>query len=203
MIQKRGLRPVVCPAQNSAGEDLTLDDFTSMYDSYAGDCYRVARAVVRDAALAHDVVQNVFTAVWNGDARFDRSRGLARSWLLMVTHHKAVDLIRSNRRHVGLALTASRIELLRADDDVENEAVGTTRRSHVTAALASLTDVQREVILLGYYGGYTQSEIASMTETALGTVKTRTLHALRNLRNNLDLTTLAVDEGWHRLLASA
>ena len=61
---------------------------------------------------------------------------------------------------------------------------------------------QRTVFDLHYYGGYSQTEIAQLTSTALGTVKTRTLHALRTLRANMDLSALAVDEGWSRPIAA-
>jgi RNA polymerase sigma factor (sigma-70 family) len=181
-------------------------DFRAVFDSCAGDCYQVARRITLDAALAEDVVQNVFLAYWHGDARFDPSRGSVRSWLLTVTHHKAVDAVRHNQRHSGRRsghdLTDQALNWLPSDDDVEELGLRGTRAAHVTEALAALTGVQREVILLGYYGGYSQTEIATLTGAALGTVKTRTLHALKNLRLNLDLAALAGDEGWHRQLTA-
>jgi RNA polymerase sigma factor (sigma-70 family) len=200
MIQQRGLSLVPCvPADEGVRSGrFDIDQFRTMYDSHATDCYRVARLVVRDSRLAEDVVQDVFTAIWQGFARFDPDRGSARAWLLMVTHHKAVDLVRRNQRHKGPALTDVHLERLRAADDVEAEVVRAAGGTQVASALAKLTDVQRQVITLAYFGGYSQTEIAQLTGSALGTVKTRTLHALRHLRGNIDLAALATDEGWLR-----
>lgn len=177
---------------------MDVEAFRGLYDSFGSDCYRVARRVTADPQLAEDVVQTVFLALWRDDAVFDASRGSMRGWLLTITHHKAVDAVRHHDRHSRRAASEEILGWLPADDDVENEGWQRTRRGHVTAALSSLSEAQRQVITLAYFGGYTQVEIAAITDTALGTVKTRTLAALRLLRQNLDLSTLASDEGWLR-----
>jgi RNA polymerase sigma factor (sigma-70 family) len=177
---------------------MDVEDFRGLYDSFGAECYRIARRIITDSQLAEDVVQNVFLAVWRGDAVFDASRGSIRGWLLAITHHKAVDAVRHNDRHSRRASTDEALAWLPAQDDVEKEGWQQARRSHVAAAMVALSDVQRQVITLAYFGGYTQVEIAKLTDTALGTVKTRTLAALRQLRQNLDLSTLANDEGWLR-----
>jgi RNA polymerase sigma factor (sigma-70 family) len=200
MIQQGGLSVDARASDESTHAGLlSIDEFRALYDAHATDCQRVAQLIVRDLRLAEDVVQNVFVAVWNGTASFDPSRGPSKGWLLMVTHHKAVDLVRQNQRHQLLSLTDDLLEQFRAIDDVEDEALTFAHEAHVSRALAKLTDVQRQVIILAYFGGYTQVEIANLTGAALGTVKTRTLHGLRKLRANLDLITLATDEGWHHL----
>jgi RNA polymerase sigma factor (sigma-70 family) len=177
---------------------MDVDGFAGLYDSFGSDCYRVARRIITDPQLAEDVVQNVFLAVWRGDAVFDETRGSIRTWLLTITHHKAVDAVRQNDRHTRRSATDDALASLPAEDDVEREGWQRTRRAHVESALTGLTEVQRQVITLAYFGGYTQTEIAALTNTALGTVKTRTLAALRQLRANLDLSTLVTDEGWLR-----
>jgi RNA polymerase sigma-70 factor (ECF subfamily) len=205
MIQQRGLISDL-PASLAVADPpgiIGLDEFKTIYDSCAVDCYRLARHVVRDAHLAQDVVQNVFAAFWRGDARFDPARGSVRSWLLTVTHFKAVDLVRSNQRHSAPTLTEKDVGRLQAIDDVEELGLRGARTAHVALALGKLSAVQREVIMLSYYGGLSQTEIAVQTDTALGTVKTRMLHALKHLRRDLDLETLAVDEGWNRPRAAA
>lgn len=177
---------------------MELAEFQSIYETCIADCYRVARHVIHDVQLAEDVVQNVFTAFWHGDARFDPARGSVRGWLLMITHHKAVDLVRRNQRHRGPALSDEDLGQRRSEDNVEEQGTLGARADHVAQALAKLTHVQRQVILLSYYGGLSQSEIANQTGIALGTVKTRMLYAMKQLRADLDLATLAIDEGWYR-----
>jgi RNA polymerase sigma factor (sigma-70 family) len=199
MSQQRGVD--AAPVERSPALDAAT--FQAMYDSYGADCYRVARQVVRDANLAEDVVQNVFVALWRGTACFDAARGSVQGWLLMITHHKAVDLVRSNQRHTGPALTDEMLGGVQAVEDVEELGLRSARAANIAQALAKLTEVQREVILLSYYNGYSQSEIAQLTGTPLGTVKTRMVHALKKLRRDLALAALAVDEGWHRNEATA
>lgn len=166
-----------------------------LYDAYGVLCYRAARRIIVDEHLACDVVQDVFVAVWSGHAGvFDPSRGSVKAWLLQVTHHKAVDTVRRNQRHASRNAGQDMFSLLLASDDVEADVWDRQRRAHIHAALAHLSDVQREVLSLAYFEGYTQSEISRLTGIALGTVKTRTLAALRQLRNNLDLLRIADED---------
>jgi RNA polymerase sigma factor (sigma-70 family) len=186
---------------------LTLDDrlaagcdpgvIEDLYDAYGALCYRVARRVVVDEHLAYDVVQDVFVAVWSGRAGvFDPTRGSVKVWLLRVTHHKAVDTVRRNHRHTSRNAGPNVFSILLASDDVDAEVWGRQQRTYIDAALADLSDVQREVLSLAYFGGYTQSEISRLTGVPLGTVKTRTLAALRQLRTSLDLLAIADEDGW-------
>jgi RNA polymerase sigma-70 factor (ECF subfamily) len=169
----------------------------ALYDAHGALCYRLARRIVVDAQLAEDVVQDVFLAVWAGRAGvFDPTRGTERAWLMHITHRRAVDKVRRNERHASRNAGTDMFSSLVSDSDVESDAWGTLRREHVVAAMAELSGAQRLVLELGYFGRYTQAEIAKLTSTPLGTVKTRTASALRQLRANLDLADVAVADGW-------
>lgn len=164
-------------------------------------CYRLARRILVDTHLAEDVVQDVFLAVWAGRAGvFDPTRGSMRAWLLHVTHHRAVDKVRRNERHASRNAGSDMFASLASDTDVESDAWDGLRSKHVVAALGQLSDEQRTVLELAYFGCYTQIEIAEITSTPLGTVKTRTWAALRQLRRNLDLAEVAAADGWCRRL---
>jgi RNA polymerase sigma factor (sigma-70 family) len=157
-----------------------------LYDRHGSACYGLARRIVADEQLAHDVVQDVLLAIWKGSATYDGTRGSLTTWLFALTHHKSVDAVRRAQRHSGRRAPE---EALETEPDlspgVEEQALESLRRDRVRSALATLPDAQREALLLAYFGGYTQSEIAAMTNTPLGTVKTRTLAALRRLRGML------------------
>lgn len=162
-----------------------------LYDRHANASYGLARRVVVDDQLAQDVVQEVFLAIWRGAASYDGSRGSLSTWLFALTHHKSVDAVRRSQRHSGRRAPE---EALNTEADsspgVDEQALASVRRDQVRAALSDLPEPQREALLLAYFGGYSQSEIAQLTGTPLGTVKTRTLAALRRLRSLLDETQL-------------
>ena len=158
-----------------------------LYDRHGGACYGLARRVVTDEQLAQDVVQEVFLAIWRGAATYDGSRGTLSTWLYALTHHKSVDAVRRAQRHSGRR--ASEDALITEPDPspgVDEQALASVRREQVHAALADLPEPQRRALMLAYFGGYSQSEIAALTGIPLGTVKTRTLAALRRLRSVLD-----------------
>lgn len=171
----------------AAGEAAALEQ---LYDRYSRPAYSLARRVTGDPTFAEEVVQEVFLAVWRDPDRFQASRGGFASWLLAAVHHKAVDAVRREeavrRRALALqavgGLDASDAPAGRPEEAVEEK----LRGEQVRRALRALPDSQREAMTLAYYGGYTQREIASLTNTPLGTVKTRMFRAMHNLRAALD-----------------
>jgi RNA polymerase sigma-70 factor, ECF subfamily len=171
----------------AAGEAQALEE---LYDRYARPAYSLARRVTGDPAFAEEAVQEVFLAVWRQPGRFQAGRGGFATWLLAAVHHKAVDAVRREeamrRRALALqavqSLDASDPPVSRPEDAVEER----MRGERVRRALRALPESQREAMTLAYYGGYTQREIAALTGTPLGTVKTRMHRAMHNLRDALD-----------------
>ncbi len=158
--------------------------FTAGFQEHYAACLRLARRVVRDEGLAHEVVQEVFLAWWRaaGDG-YRADRGELGAWLSTLAHHKAVDAVRTSERHRRLLAAAmSQVPCQpeqRLVDDVVWWEVG--RRS-LQAALPTLTLVQREVLDLAYVAGLTQAEIAERLGIPLGTVKSRTHAGMLRLR---------------------
>jgi RNA polymerase sigma factor (sigma-70 family) len=165
------------------------DALAALYDRYGATCFGVARRIVVDEHLAADVVQDAFLSVWREAERFDRTRGSVRAWLLTVTHHRAVDLVRRENRHRAQRASVELLDVQPADDAHLDEQVAASERADsVRRALDALPQPQREALLLAYFGGHTQNEIASLTGTPLGTVKTRMLAGMRKLRDTLEPT---------------
>ena len=156
-----------------------------LYQRYGGACFALARRILGDAQLAEDVVQQVFLALWKGSG-YDPARGAVSTWLLSMTHHKAVDSVRrEGARRRRMAGEQAMLELEAAGPGPDEVAWSRLRAELTRDALRQLPAEQREVLLLAYYGGYTQREIADMTGLPLGTVKSRTLTAMRRLRERL------------------
>ena len=151
-----------------------------LYDRYASACLHHARTVLIDPHHAEDAVQEAYLELWRNADRFDAGRCSARSWLLMLTHRRAVDRVRSEQRRQTC--------LLAAEHDVADDRRGPAEHAvvalagdHARRALAALPEPKREVLVLAYWGGYTQREIAALTSTPIGTVKTRMRSALLDL----------------------
>jgi RNA polymerase sigma-70 factor (ECF subfamily) len=161
-----------------------------LYDRYARPAYSLARRVTGDPAFAEEAVQEVFLAVWRSPERFQAQRGGFASWLLAAVHHKAVDAVRREESVRRRALALQAVKGLDASDapagQPEDAVEERLRGERVRRALKDLPETQREALTLAYYGGYTQREIASLTSTPLGTVKTRMHRAMHNLRAALD-----------------
>ena len=159
----------------------------ALYGRYGRACYGLARRILADDQFAQDCVQEVFLTVWRDAARFDAARGAFSSWLLSMTHHKAVDAVRREENLRKRRTGADALETQESDAPPVDEEVWSGMRSdRVRSALQTLPDAQREALTLAYFGGYTQREIAGLTATPLGTVKTRMLAGMRRLRTSLD-----------------
>src|SRR5271155_510300 len=154
----------------------------TLYRRYGGACFALARRILDDTHLAEDVVQQVFTALWKGSG-FDARRGAVSTWLMSVTHHKSIDVLRREApRRKRLASEQALLEVAVSGPGPDEEAWMRLRAERTRDSLKTLPPEQRELLLLAYYGGYTQSEIAGITGLPLGTVKSRTLTAMRKLR---------------------
>lgn len=159
------------------GDEGALDE---LYTRFAPLAYGLALRILRDRQLAEDAVQEAFLSVWRSAARFDARRGGARTWVLMLVHRRAVDLVQRNQRHRDTELASEPL----APSAAETSELNADRRD-VQAALGALPPKQRAALDLAYYGGYTQQEIAAHLDVPLGTVKSQTFDALRRLRHVL------------------
>jgi RNA polymerase sigma factor (sigma-70 family) len=177
-------------AKVAEGDEAAL---AALYQRYGGPCFSLARRILDDAHLAEDVVQQVFTALWKGSG-YDSRRGAVSTWLMSVTHHKSIDMLRREApRRKRLASEQALLELAVSGPGPEDQAWAQLRAERTREALKTLPAEQREVVLLAYYGGYTQREIAELTGLPLGTVKSRTLTALRRLKVSLGADLDVVD----------
>jgi RNA polymerase sigma factor (sigma-70 family) len=180
-------------AQVADGEEEALE---TLYRRYGGACFALARRILDDSHLAEDVVQQVFTALWKGSG-FDVRRGALSTWLMSVTHHKSIDMLRKEApRRKRLASEQALLEVAVGGPTPDEEAWTRLRAERTREALTTLPAEQRELLLLAYYGGYTQSEIAGLTGVPLGTVKSRTLAAMRKLRDILGGARDIDGSGW-------
>ena len=162
------------------------DALAVLYQRHGAACYRLARRVTANDALAEDAVQEAFVGLWRAPAAYAPGQGSVQNWLLGLTHHKAVDFVRreSAQQRRQNAQAAQQALDPPASDPAAAAWAG-IRAETVRAALSELPEPQRHALALAYFGGYTQREIAQLTSTPLGTVKTRMFTAMRRLQLRL------------------
>jgi RNA polymerase sigma-70 factor (ECF subfamily) len=170
----------------------------ALYDRFGKVAYSLARRILADETIAQDVVQEVFLSLWRDASRFDPAKGSVSTYLLSMTHHRAVDAVRREenlRRH---RTSDEVLEFEASQQDVEAQVEAAERRAQVRGALGQLPAPQREALLLAYFGGYTQQEVANLVGVPLGTVKTRMAAGMRKLKDALRDTGQQEQRPWTR-----
>jgi RNA polymerase sigma-70 factor, ECF subfamily len=160
---------------------------SELYDRYQGSMYGLAMRITGDAQMAQDAVQEAFVGVWRNAARYTETRASVRTWMMSITHHRAIDLVRRRRPSSPLPETETVGEVFRTPD-VWPEVARAADAEAVRQALSTLPDAQRETIELAYFEGLTQVEIAERTQAPLGTIKSRVRLGLLQMRRLLEDT---------------
>jgi RNA polymerase sigma-70 factor (ECF subfamily) len=151
-----------------------------LFDRHGRAAYGVALHITRDAQLAEDAVQEALLQLWRGAVRIDLERTSIVAWMILLTRRRAIDL---TRHHVQGARPSPFSE--RAAPAAEEQALTLLESRRTRAALQSLSQEQRSVIELAYYRGLSQSETAETLGIPIGTVKSRTHSALKDLHSAL------------------
>ena len=166
--------------------------FESLYDRYSAAVFGVALKMLGDREVAEDAVQEIFWRVWRRLASFDRSRAFA-PWLFGIAHNYCIDELRRRKVRPQPVYEDDDHPILSDipdDVDVGEAATLADQRRILREALDQLPEEQRQALLLAYYGGLTQQEIAARLGNPLGTVKTRMRLGLQKLRALLQGQTL-------------
>ena len=170
--------------QALAGSDASA--LEELYDRYGRLSFSLAVRIVGNPETAEEIVQEAFLSVWRRAQTYTSGRGSARTWVLSITHHRAIDALRRK---------ASRVQTAPLDDvrlpfpgaqDVWLDVSRTLEREEVRSALSKLPAEQRDGIELAYFGGLTYPEIAEKLNLPLGTVKSRLRLGLQKLRGILE-----------------
>lgn len=161
----------------------------ALYNRYSSPVYSLAMYMLKQHALAEEVTQDIFLNIWLKAGSFKADRGAPKSWIMSVAHHKIIDVIRSRKRSIKSTEPAEydMLELLPASGiSTEDQVEQNMERERILKALTVLPPAQKEVIMMAYFSGYSQSEMAEILKQPLGTIKTRVRLAMQKLRVVLD-----------------
>ena len=156
---------------------------TELYGLYGQHIYNIAMHVLRNAAAAEEITQDIFFKLWNDPEQWNPEKGQLKSWLLVVTRYRAIDRLRREQRRPTLNAIAL--------DDLayalgSGDAVGDAQHDNgqiLRALLKELPADQRQVINLAFFRGMTHREIAEHLDVPLGTVKGRIRLGLEKLKD--------------------
>ncbi len=129
--------------------------FAKLYDGFGARVFGLARRIVRDPSQAEEVAQEVFLEIWRRASRFDSGKGSATSWIMTLTHARAVDRVRSAQASTDREQKVAHASTEREVDSVVEAVEASFERKAVQRCLGTLTALQRESITLAYYSGYT------------------------------------------------
>ena len=158
----------------------------AIYQEDARFLLGVALRIVRDKALAEDVLHDAFIRIWRGAASFDAALGSGRGWITSVVRHAALNQVRRGARDVSLDEEATQA----LEDELALQAHHEARAGfdlHADAGqlercLGALPSERRDCILYAYVDGCSHGEIAQRTGRPLGTVKAWLQRAMVTLR---------------------
>ena len=162
--------------------------FEVVYERHSSAAFSLAYRMTGTRNQAEDVVQEAFLSLWRSGARYDRTRGSVRTWVLGIVHNRAIDGLRRagvhdrRRANVPEEAIAERFE---APDRTDVEVARLDEAQEIRRALTTLPPDQSKVIELAYFGGFTHTEIAKMLDAPIGTVKGRMRLGLEKMRGQL------------------
>jgi RNA polymerase sigma-70 factor (ECF subfamily) len=161
-----------------AGDARALETF---HAQYGATIFGYLLHVLRERASAEDVFQQVMTEIWRRGARYDAARGSLATWALTIARSRAIDELR--RRRPEPHDPAELPEPAAPPRLPQDEALDRWRMAHL---LSRLPSDERRLLELRFYGDLSQTEIATQTGLALGTIKSRMVRGLERLRALMD-----------------
>ncbi|MEV4668168.1 ECF RNA polymerase sigma factor SigK [Microbacterium sp. LWO12-1.2] len=162
--------------------------FAALYDMLSARAFGLILRVLVNRSQSEEVLQEVFLEIWQSASRFAPNRGQGRTWVMTIAHRRAVDRVRASQSSTDRDVRAGLRDIGVAHDSVAEQVELGIEGEKVVGALSTLPDVQREAIVLAYYGGYSQNEISALVGAPLGTIKTRMRDGLTRLRAAMGVT---------------
>jgi RNA polymerase sigma-70 factor, ECF subfamily len=156
-----------------------------LYDLYGGLAYALVLRVIRDKAIAEDLVQETFLRVWNRVQSIDSERGAIGPWLLAIARNRAIDYLRSSAGRERNSVELDESEHAPRYREMESGILISDQVRRVKAAMDKLAPNYRTVVELAYFEGLTQPEMSIKMGQPLGTIKTWVRTALQSLRDEL------------------
>jgi RNA polymerase sigma-70 factor (ECF subfamily) len=156
-----------------------------LYDRTSPLVFGLALRILNDNSSAQDVTQEVYLQVWRDAARYEARRGAPLTWLITIARTRAIDFLRSTKKHDDVEPLDSHVDFADGSLSAEDRVAANGRQAIISAALKLLSPAQRQAIELSFYAGLSHSEIASKLKQPIGTVKNHIRLGMLRLRDGL------------------
>lgn len=162
-----------------------------LYDSTLSKVYGLALKITRRHDLAEEVVEDTYMQAWQEIAKFDSARGPVMAWLMMICRSRAIDAL----RRLDEAESHAEPELMRNNSELAKNSpldilLLLERETDIHIAMYSLNALQRQLVAMAFFKGYTHEEIALQMQMPLGTVKSNIKRAQNKLKDELKLAVI-------------
>ena len=164
------------------------DALTALYDRYGRRVFALAARILNDPISSEEITQDVFLSIWRRGASYNVAKGKFTTWMFGIAHNRTIDELRKRRRDKSRYSDDidDHLDIAASSISPDDSAVVQSEYALVREVLETLPPPQRTVIVLSYFHGLTQVEIAEKLDQPLGTVKTRMRLGLKKLRTALD-----------------
>ncbi|MCS4490702.1 sigma-70 family RNA polymerase sigma factor [Corynebacterium sp. ES2775-CONJ] len=167
--------------------------FSDLYDELSPNVMGVCMHILRNPQLAEEVAQEVFIEIWRKAGSFEPAKAAARTWVLRMARSRAIDRLRSMTAEMSRDHKDATLNAVTRFDSVEDAALASVEAVRLRRAIDRVGEPHRSALLLSYFGGLSNPELAAHTNIPLGTAKTRVRDGLKKLRQAL----LSTPEGGH------
>lgn len=174
------------PTDNELLEDICSGNEKAMhefYKRYSGIVYQFAFKTLLNGPDASEVMNEVMMEIWRKADSFS-GKSKVRTWLLSITHNKAVDTVRRKSRHDGNEELDDDLDVA-SSCSLEDAQSGVENAKYIKQCMNNLNNSHRQVVYLTFFEGLSYPDIAGIMGIPAGTVKTRMMHAKKNLLNCL------------------
>lgn len=158
--------------------------FAKIYELYSENIFGVIHVIVKDSAIADEVMQDVFLKVWDKAETYTGKKGRFFTWLLNIARNAAIDKVRSKafKKSTKNQDFETFAFFLENDENLNSKMDSLGIKKWVD----KLKPMCKKVIDLLFFKGYTQNEAAETLDIPLGTVKSRNRNCLKKLREEIE-----------------
>lgn len=157
-----------------------------LYAATSAQLFGVALRIVKRRDRAEEVLQDAFVSIWQRARDYDAAKGSAMTWMASIVRNRAIDMLRRERPSVSIDDAPGQESWAAPGPDPFEATMASAEARRVRACLDALDDKHRQAIMLAYYDGLTQEELAGKLSAPLGTIKSWVRRGLQRLKECLE-----------------